>query len=40
MMIGMAIKSSKLDDFQGSIEAVKAIVRIISKYGKLASFIK
>jgi len=29
--MGIAINISKFDDFQGSIDAVKAIVNIISK---------
>jgi hypothetical protein len=36
----MAISRRVFDDFQGSTDAVKAIVRIISKYGKLDSFMK
>lgn len=39
-MIGMAMSNNVFDDFQGSIEAVNAIVKRISKYGKLESFMK
>lgn len=40
IMMGIAIRTNMLEDFQGSIDAAKAMVKISQKYGKLASFIK